>query len=203
MEIPGYYNLPDRGQQLDRQLSDKTLKWDLENTQKLQLGTTTAYGPRLLAPLLPVLREVVVAPEELKLVEQLAQWQGDYPLESTSATLFNQFLFELARATFHEKLGDAYFDALIQARVVDAALPRLAADPDSPWWDDRTTAQRESRADTVKQAWRASIDHLKRTLGPNPTQWRWGSAHTLTHGHPLGMQKPLSLIHISEPTRPY
>ncbi|WP_085594372.1 MULTISPECIES: penicillin acylase family protein [unclassified Pseudomonas] len=194
MEIPGYYNLPDRGQQLDRQLSDKTLKWDLENTQKLQLGTTTAYGPRLLAPLLPVLREVVVAPEELKLMEQLAQWQGDYPLESTSATLFNQFLFELARAAFHEKLGDAYFDALIQARVVDAALPRLAADPDSPWWDDRTTAQRESRADTVKQAWRASIDHLKRTLGPNPTQWRWGSAHTLTHGHPLGMQKPLDRV---------
>ncbi|MFB4248595.1 MULTISPECIES: penicillin acylase family protein [Pseudomonas] len=194
MEIPGYYNLADRGQQLDRQLSDKSVKWDLENTQKLQLGTTTAYGPRLLAPLLPVLREVVGAPEELKLVEQLARWQGDYPLDSTSATLFNQFLFELANATFHEKLGDAYFDALIQARVVDAALPRLAADPDSPWWDNRTTPQRESRADTVKVAWRASIDHLKRTLGANPAQWRWGSAHTLTHGHPLGMQKPLDRV---------
>ncbi|NMY68742.1 penicillin acylase family protein [Pseudomonas sp. WS 5414] len=194
MEIPGYYNLADRGQQLDRQLSDKSVKWDLENTQKLQLGTTTAYGPRLLAPLLPVLREVVGAPEELKLVEQLAKWQGDYPLDSTSATLFNQFLFELANATFHEKLGDAYFDALIQARVVDAALPRLAADPDSPWWDNRTTPQRESRADTVKVAWRASIDHLKRTLGANPAQWRWGNAHTLTHGHPLGMQKPLDRV---------
>ncbi|WOE79340.1 penicillin acylase family protein [Pseudomonas protegens] len=194
MEIPGYYNLADRGQQLDRQLSDKSVKWDLENTQKLQLGTTTAYGPRLLAPLLPVLREVVGAPEELKLVEQLAKWQGDYPLDSTSATLFNQFLFELANATFHEKLGDAYFDALIQARVVDAALPRLAADPDSPWWDNRTTPQRESRADTVKVAWHASIDHLKRTLGANPAQWRWGSAHTLTHGHPLGMQKPLDRV---------
>ncbi|MCY7260623.1 penicillin acylase family protein [Pseudomonas protegens] len=194
MEIPGYYNLADRGQQLDRQLSDKSVKWDLENTQKLQLGTTTAYGPRLLAPLLPVLREVVGAPEELKLVEQLAKWQGDYPLDSTSATLFNQFLFELANATFHEKLGDAYFDALIQARVVDAALPRLAADPDSPWWDNRTTPQRESRADTVKVAWHASIDHLKRTLGANPAKWHWGSAHTLTHGHPLGMQKPLDRV---------
>ncbi|MDD1021412.1 penicillin acylase family protein [Pseudomonas sp. TNT2022 ID1048] len=194
MEIPGYYNLADRGQQLDRQLSDKSVKWDLENTQKLQLGTTTAYGPRLLAPLLPVLREVVGAPEELKLVEQLAKWQGDYPLDSTSATLFNQFLFELANATFHEKLGDAYFDALIQARVVDAALPRLAADPNSPWWDNRTTPQRESRADTVKVAWHASIDHLKRTLGANPAKWHWGSAHTLTHGHPLGMQKPLDRV---------
>ena len=194
MEIPGYYNLADRGQQLDRQLSDKSVKWDLENTQKLQLGTTTAYGPRLLAPLLPVLQEVVSDPEELKLLEQLAKWQGDYPLDSTNATLFNQFLFDLVDATFHEKLGDAYFDALIQARVVDAALPRLAADPDSPWWDNRTTPQRESRADTVKVAWRASIDHLKRTLGANPAQWRWGTAHTLTHAHPLGMQKPLDRV---------
>ncbi|MFM2274109.1 MAG: hypothetical protein RL702_3174 [Pseudomonadota bacterium] len=38
------------------------------------------------------------------------------------------------------------------------------------------------------------IDHLKRTLGANPGQWRWGTAHTLTHVHPLGMQKPLDKI---------
>jgi penicillin amidase len=59
MEIPGYYNLADRGQQLNAQLSDKSVKWDVNNSQALQLGTTTAYGPRLLAPLLPVLRDVV------------------------------------------------------------------------------------------------------------------------------------------------
>jgi len=62
IEIAGYYNLADRGQQLNRQLGDKSVKWDLEASQKLQLGTTTAYGPRLLAPLLPVLREVVSDP---------------------------------------------------------------------------------------------------------------------------------------------
>nr|BFE93211.1 hypothetical protein GCM10020185_37470 [Pseudomonas brassicacearum subsp. brassicacearum] len=66
IEIPGYYNLADRGQQLNHQLSDKQAKWDIETTQKLQLGTTTAYGPRLLAPLLPVLREVVSDPQEQK-----------------------------------------------------------------------------------------------------------------------------------------
>ncbi|MGE7959812.1 penicillin acylase family protein [Pseudomonas sp. NPDC089530] len=194
MEIPGYYNLADRGQQLDRQLSDKSVKWDLEASQKLQLGTTTAYGPRLLAPLLPVLREVVSDPRELKLVEQLAQWKGDYPLDSTSATLFNQFLFDLTDATFHDELGDAFFDTLLTTRVIDAALPRLAASADSPWWDNRNTLGQESRADTVRTAWRASIAHLKATLGDDPAQWLWGQAHTLTHGHPLGLQKPLDRV---------
>ncbi|MGF6556829.1 penicillin amidase [Pseudomonas sp. S30_BP2TU TE3576] len=194
MEIPGYYNLADRGQQLNRQLSDKAVKWDLENSQKLQLGTTTAYGPRLLAPLLPVLREVVSDPAELKLVEQLAQWKGDYPLDSTSATVFNQFLFNLADATMHDELGNDFFETLLSTRVIDAALPRLAASADSPWWDNRDTLGKETRADTVKAAWQASIAHLKTALGADFTQWQWGRAHTLTHGHPLGQQKPLDLV---------
>src|SRR5471032_3130330 len=194
MEIPGYYNLADRGQQLNRQLSDKSVKWDLEASQKLQLGTTTAYGPRVLAPLLPVLREVVSDTAELKLVEQLAQWQGDYPLDSINATVFNQFLYNLTDATMRNKLGDDFFETLLSTRVIDAALPRLAASPDSPWWDNRDTPARETRADTVKVAWQASIAHLKATLGNDFAQWQWSKAHTLTHGHPLGMQKPLDRI---------
>lgn len=193
-EIAGYYNLADRGQQLNRQLGDKSVKWDLEASQKLQLGTTTAYGPRLLAPLLPVLREVVSDPAELKLVEQLSQWQGDYPLESASATLFNQFLFNLADTAMRDELGNDFFETLLSTRVIDAALPRLAANADSPWWDNRNTPGKETRADTVKAAWQASLSHLKLTLGADFAQWQWGKAHTLTHGHPLGQQKPLDRI---------
>ncbi|QXI00289.1 penicillin acylase family protein [Pseudomonas monsensis] len=194
MEIPGYYNLADRGQQLNRQLSDKSVKWSNEANQKLQLGTTTAYGPRTLAPLLPVLREVVSDPAQLKLVEQLAQWQGDYPLDSVSATVFNQFLYDLADAAMRDELGNDFFDTLLSTRVIDAALPRLAANADSPWWDNRNTPNKETRADIVKAAWQASMAHLKQTLGDDTKAWKWGMAHTLTHGHPLGQQKPLERI---------
>ncbi len=193
MEIPGYYNLADRGQQLNRQLADKNVKWDNEANQKLQLGTTTGYGPRVLAPLLPVLREVVTDPAQLKLVEQLAQWQGDYPLDSVSATVFNQFLYDLADAAMRDELGNDMFETLLSTRVLDAALPRLAANADSPWWDNRNTPGKETRADTVRTAWQASMAHLKQTLGDDAS-WQWGKAHTLTHGHPLGQQKPLDRI---------
>lgn len=194
MEIPGYYNLADRGQQLNRQLADKNVKWDNDANQKLQLGTTTGYGPRVLAPLLSVLREVVTDPAQLKLVEQLAQWQGDYPLDSVSATVFNQFLYDLADAAMRDELGNDMFETLLSTRVLDAALPRLAANADSPWWDNRNTPGKETRADTVRTAWQASMAHLKSTLGDDASGWQWGKAHTLTHGHPLGQQKPLDRI---------
>ena len=194
MEIPGYYNLADRGQQLNRQLSDKNTKWTNEANQKLQLGTATGYGPRVLAPLLPVLREVVSDPAQLKLVEQLAQWPGDYPLDSVSATVFSQFLYDLADAAMRDELGNDFFDTLLSTRVIDSALPRLAANADSPWWDNRNTPVKETRADVVRTAWAASMAHLKLTLGDDVTAWKWGAAHTLTHGHPLGQQKPLDRI---------
>ena len=194
MEIPGYYNLADRGQQLNRQLADKNVKWDNEANQKLQLSTTTGYGPRLLAPLLPVLREMAGNPAEQKLIEQLAQWQGDYPLDSVSATVFNQFLYDLADAAMRDELGNDFFETLLSTRVIDAALPRLAANADSPWWDNRSTPNKETRADTVRAAWQASMAHLKSTLGDDASGWQWGKTHTLTHGHPLGQQKPLDRI---------
>ena len=192
--VPGYYNLPDRGRQLDRHLANPDVKWDTQNSQALQLDTHSDYGPRTLAPLLATLRAVAEGDEEKELVEQLAAWAGDYPLDSTSATLFNQFLYELAFAALHDELGDTWFPVLISTRAIDAALPRLAADAASSWWSTRGANERTDRAAIVRIAWQKSLKHLRDTLGSDPASWQWGKAHTLTHNHPLGVKKPLNLL---------
>ncbi len=194
LEIPGYYNPPERGQQLDRQLRDPAIKWDLASSQALQLGTRTDYARSILKPLLPVLRQVVSDHGEQQWVEKMADWSDDYTLDSVAATLFNQFLYDLADKTFRDELGDALFDTLLSTRAFDSALPRLAAEADSPWWNNRGSPLTETRTDTVRAAWRASINHLTALYGPDPRQWQWGKVHTLTHAHPLGAQKPLDRL---------
>jgi penicillin amidase len=91
-------------------------------------------------------------------------------------------------------MGDSFFSTLIRTRVIDFALPRLAGKPDSPWWDNRDTPVTEDRAATVTVAWQESLKHLRSTLGANTANWQWGAAHTLTHVHPLGQQKPLDTL---------
>lgn len=193
--IPGYYNLPDRGRRLAERLADPTLKGDLDASRALQLDSGSAYGPRLLAPLLEDLRAATAdRPDEAALVQRLAAWDGDYRVDDPLPTLFTQFLYQLADGALRDELGDAFFDALLATRALDAALPRLAADPDSPWWDDRRSPARETRRDIVRGAWQASLAHLRATWGDEPASWTWGRAHTLTHGHPLGRQAPLDRL---------
>jgi penicillin amidase len=194
MEIPGYYNLAERGQQLDRQLADSAVKWDLENSKALQLGTRTDYAQKILKPLLPVLRHVISDPAEHDLIERLAQWNGEYPVDSVGATLFNQFVYDLTEKVFHDQLGDGLFETLLSTRVIDSALPRLAADEHSPWWNNVNSPAEESRGNTVKMAWHATVSHLTSLYGVNPDEWQWGKAHTLTHEHLLGRQPPLDWL---------
>lgn len=193
LAIPGYYNPPERGQRLNQHLGKPAVRWDLHNSQALQLETGTDYGPRLLAPILDDLRAAAADEHERQLVEALATWAGDHPLDSVTATLFNQLTYELSRVAMADRLGQAAFEQMLSTRMIDSALPRLSADPQSPWWN-RADGQPRSRAEAVAEAWQAALQHLRVTLGENPEQWHWGPAHTLTHQHPLGVQWPLNRL---------
>jgi penicillin G amidase len=194
--VPGYYNLADRAQRLVQRLDTANQRWDVKNSQAVQLEGGTGYGPRVLKELLPPLRAALAGADasERALLDQLAAWDGDYRLDGTAPTLFFQLLYEVAAAAMADELGEAQFKNLLRTRALDAALPRLIADDASPWWDKRGTPAVETRADTVKAAWQATLAHLRTTLGQEPATWTWGRAHTLTHNHPLGQQKPLDKL---------
>jgi penicillin amidase len=193
IKVPGYYNLPARGIRLNQRLADKTVKWNLQNSQALQLDTGSGYAQRLLTPLLPII-QATASDDEQELVNLLINWNGEHNLEDIAPTIFNQLVYQLAFEAMSDEMGDSFFATLIRTRVIDFALPRLANAPDSPWWDNRETAVTEDRAAIVAVVWQESLKHLRSTLGTNTAKWQWGKAHTLTHGHPLGQQNPLDQL---------
>ncbi|MBP7189509.1 MAG: penicillin acylase family protein [Thiopseudomonas sp.] len=195
--LPGYYNLADRGAQLIEQLSQADIKWDTQNSQAVQLGERTSYAQRLLKPLLADLNAIARGNEEKKLIKQLSTWQGNYPIDSYLPTLFTEFSYQLLKASMLDELGETVFSNLLRTRIIDSALPLLATDAESAWWNDHRNGEQQTRQQVVAQAWQATLMHLRTTLGSDPNDWFWGKAHTLTHKHPLGQQSPLdSLLNI-------
>ena len=192
--VPGYYNLPDRVQRLDAQLRQPDRLWDTEAAQALQLDIGNGYGPGILKDLMPLLKGVITDPYEKAFLEPLEQWDGNYDSGSIAPLLFTQLLYEIAKGAMADELGEEQFANLLKTRALDQALPRLVADPKSPWWDNVNTKAHEGHFETLRLAWVATLRHLESLYGKDLTQWNWGKAHTLTQVHPLGMQKPLDRI---------
>ena len=194
VEMPGYYLPPDRVQRLDALLNQPDKKWDTQNSQALQLDVHHSYAPRLIQSLLPALREAAAGSPDAALIEQLAAWKGDYVPDAVEPTLYFQFVYELAHAAMADELGEDRFKVLLQTYEIDPALEHMATDPQSAWWDNHSTPAVETRTDTVRVAWNATLAHLRAIFGNTSSQWTWGRAHTLTHGHPLSMRTPLDKI---------
>ena len=192
--VPGYYNPSGRAQRLTQLMQAAKAPADTAAMQAMQLDTQTGFAPQVLGGLLPVLGEVVTDPQERALLQTLKAWDGRFALDRLAPTLWSQLLYEVARTAMADELGEVQFKALLRTRSLDEALPRLLADANSPWWDVRGTPAVETRADTVKAAWQATLVHLKNTYGPDTNQWVWGKTHTVTHKHPLGQQKPLNKL---------
>ena len=80
IKVPGYYNLPARGIRLDQRLANNTVKWNLQNSQALQLDTGSGYAKRLLKPLLPII-QATASDDEQELVNLLSKWNGEHNLD--------------------------------------------------------------------------------------------------------------------------
>lgn len=192
--VPGYYCLPDRAERLDAVLRNPENKWDTASAQALQLDSGNGYAVRVLNDLMPILKAVTTDPYDKAFLEPLAVWDGDYTRDSVAALLFTQLVFELVRETMADELGEVQFNNLLKTFAIDSALPRLVADANSPWWDNVKTKPIENRFEATRIAWNKTLRHLESVYGTDLLQWKWGNAHTLTHAHPLGMQKPLDRL---------
>lgn len=201
IEIPGYYLPKDRISRIHELLDSNDVKWNTQNMQTVQLDVTNHYPTRLVQTLLPLIRQSAAGTKDAALVDKLAAWNGVYKRDAIEPTISFQFTYELVHELMFERLGKDYFDGLLGTFLIDPALERMVANPQSVWWsnpaaveskpDTSTNAVVDARFEKVHKAWIATMNHLRKTLGDDPSTWSWGRAHTLTHRHPLGVQKPL------------
>lgn len=104
----------------------------------------------------------------------LEAWDGRFDVESRGAVLFDAFLTELTRRTWDEFIIPGENRRL--ATPNGMMLVRLLDDPQSPWWDDRSTADvLEDRDAIMRAALHDAWTSTRTRLGNDPQSWRWGN----------------------------
>jgi penicillin amidase len=132
--------------------------------------------------LVPVLLSVKLDPKLAAVRDQyFANWDYQERADSVSATLFESFWTNLLTDTFADDLPAANMPAGGGRWYV--VMRNLIQQPDSPWWDDKTTTDKvETRNDIFAKAFGEAVKCKECTdkLGSDISLWKWGDLHTAT-----------------------
>jgi penicillin G amidase len=170
-------------------------KVDIPYIQKMQFDQV-AFSSRTFGRYLGALQ--VVEPDLQTIVEAMRLWDGKLDVGSPMASIFESTSRQAARLVLEHWLGD--LGPRIQGKGPwPGQWPEhawewfihLLEEPDSPWFD---LGNGEQRNDVLKLALQQSVEFLKRELGPQMKDWKWGRLHQLTFEHVLGEQKPLDRV---------
>jgi penicillin amidase len=128
---------------------------------------------------LPVLMEVPLEGEALQESRDiLSSWDHQMDIDSAPGALFAVFWKHLLSATFEDDLPESYWPT--GGGNWMEITRKLIEDPTSPWWDDRTTDEIESREEIFSQAFENAVAEIQNLQGKDPEGWSWGDLHTIT-----------------------
>jgi penicillin amidase len=125
-------------------------------------------------------------------LELLRAWDRRAVRDSAGAALFEAFRLHLIDLTFGDELGASLLDEARSSATV--ALLNLLADETSPWFDDVTTPEVETRDELLLRALEEAVEELTETQERAMARWRWGSVHSATFENQSLGQSGIALI---------
>ena len=183
---PGYY-LPENRAKRIVQLLEPEKAWDREAVGKMITDHSSPVNVEVVKGLTRLLNVKQLTDHQIKLVDDLNAWGGDYPLESIAATFYHKWVFFLLKGTFEDELGEEMFAQFLSTHFLKRIIAPIVNSPASPWWDNVKTQDKvESQKDIVSNAFVQAYDSLSSGLGEDTSKWTWGSVHIVEHGHPIG-----------------
>jgi penicillin amidase len=131
------------------------------------------------ATLVPILLKIPLNDDRLERSRSILQsWNFQQNQDLAAPALFETLWKHLLADTFQDDLPKDYWPDG-ENRWVEV-VSNLVQQPNSPWWDNKTTSATENRDQIFRQAFAKAVDELERTLGKDPHRWRWGNLHTAT-----------------------
>ena len=157
----------------------------VEDVQHIQAQTYSLPAEALRPYLLAVETQDELQRRALTEVEV---WDLCYETDRTGASVFQVWYWFLVQNTLRDEMGDDLMDDYLgYASTHVPMMVELMTQADSPWFDDTTTSQVETRDDVVRRSLADAVAWLGERYGKNPERWEWGRLHTMTFVHqPIG-----------------
>ena len=121
-----------------------------------------------------------------ELADILDEWNFIDNADVAAPAIFQVMTVRLAQLTFADELSEELWTQIFDTPYFwQERLVAMLGEPQHPWFDIQHTEKREDRDEILRQAADETAAELKRTLGEDSSQWRWGDIHTITFKSPV------------------
>ena len=194
-DLQGYWQPGDRAGRIEELLTSQD-KWTLEELKAIQLDSQALAAPQIVATatiaLTPALESF--SPLESEAFSLLTAWDFRHGTDSAGAAIYQLLCTMIMREALLDEMGETYFTTYGSLADHWNFFKRFTASPDSVYWDNISTSQKETREQIITQAFGEAVRYLESTLGSDPAAWAWGDLHQLEFKHPFGFIPGLSGI---------
>ena len=191
MLYPGYYLPENRAKRIVDLLEPKN-DWVMQSASEMITDVKSSVNPSIVGNLVKCIDIIALSDTELKILDFLKAWDGNYSLESVGATIYTRFEYFFMLNTFQDELGEEMFDQLLSTHFSKRIIAPMAEKTKSIWWDDvGTSTIWEDKNMIVKKSFLDAITALEKQLSSDFSKWTWDKVHTLEHPHPIGQVEAL------------
>ena len=178
------FESPYRGMRINELLRAKD-KFSPEDFVKMQGDTLSIPARTVLPTLLKAMKTVdlkdKVGAKGVRAVELLSSWDYRFSEHSTGATIYYVWYRQIEK-----HMWSVYFPNSREFMYppIEKTVQLITHEPDSKWFDDPTTPERESLAQLATAALKDTVAQLSRetdSSNPDRWEWRWYRRTQLTH----------------------
>lgn len=143
-----------------------------EDMVRMQADVVDIRARTVVPRLVEIVGPAAVTETEKRSLEELRGWRFEARAALVAPTIFQELWNELNRLTWDDETGEA--GGRMSRPASQVLIDLVLHEPGAPWFDDRSTPEREDLPQIAARAFRSAVAGLEKRLGPFGDSWRWG-----------------------------
>ena len=160
-------------------------KQSVQDFMKYQMDVVSPYAKEVVSYILQAFKDITVTDENLKSsLALLNDWDFNLDKLSQTPTIYLTTFKYLLKNTYEDEMGNDLFNQYIfMANVPYRNILELLQNPNSGWWNDISTQQKESRDEIIRKSLANALTYLEENVSEDIKDWQWGNLHKVKFKH--------------------
>ena len=145
----------------------------IDSMRALQFDNYSIQARDILPSMLSYLDSAHLSPLEKKARMELIHWNKYFNADEKGASIFNSWWLNFYSLTWDDEFNTQGTHFALPSR--DRTEELLLKTPNSIWFDNKNTPEKESAKEIINQSFHTSIQQLEKSKGAFGKTWEWGN----------------------------